>query len=223
MSRNGPPSNPRVDLRVRRTRDRLGDALIALIQEKPFDAITVQQVLDRAGVGRSTFYAHFRDKEDLFVSDVEEFLEGAATSLDRRGDDSDRIVPVRELFAHVAQMRRLYDALVVSGRMADFITLGEGHFARAIERRLSKRPRANGLPAGTRAALSRALAGALFSLMTWWIDRGAKETPARMDDLFHRMVWSGVDGAGWKTPRGSDPSAPGSKDSTRERTSRRRG
>src|SRR5947208_3389919 len=54
------------DPRVRRTRDALGDALVALMQEKEFASIRVQDVLDRAGVGRSTFYEHFKDKDDLF-------------------------------------------------------------------------------------------------------------------------------------------------------------
>lgn len=56
-----------------RTRDTLGDALVALMHEKNFDEITVQDLLDRAGVGRATFYVHYRDKQDLFLSDVEDF------------------------------------------------------------------------------------------------------------------------------------------------------
>ncbi len=72
-------SQPKIDARIRRTRDRLGDALVELILEKPFDAITLQDVLDRAGVGRSTFYVHYRDKEDLFLSDADEFFEAMAT------------------------------------------------------------------------------------------------------------------------------------------------
>ena len=52
----------KTDKRIRRTRDTLGDALVELIQEKPFDEITVQQILDRAGVGRSTFYEHYATK-----------------------------------------------------------------------------------------------------------------------------------------------------------------
>lgn len=58
----------KVDERTRRTRTRLSNALVALILEKPIDKLTVQEVLDRAGVGRSTFYLHFRDKDDLFLS-----------------------------------------------------------------------------------------------------------------------------------------------------------
>jgi AcrR family transcriptional regulator len=67
------------DGRVARTRDRLGDAMIALILEKPFDSITVQDVLDRAGVGRSTFYAHYKDKDDVLISEVDEFFSDVAT------------------------------------------------------------------------------------------------------------------------------------------------
>src|SRR5581483_11338191 len=95
-------SKQKLDRRVMRTRDRLGDALVGLMQEKPFDAITVQEVLDRAGVSRSAFYVHYRDKEDLFLSDVDEFLEAMALRLSHGGEESERVAPVRELFAHVA-------------------------------------------------------------------------------------------------------------------------
>src|SRR5215207_10196482 len=56
------------DRRVRRTQELLRGALMALIMEKGYDRITVQDILDEADVGRSTFYAHYRDKEDLLLS-----------------------------------------------------------------------------------------------------------------------------------------------------------
>src|SRR5712691_3952088 len=67
------------DRRIRRTCERLGSALVALIQERPIDDVTVQDVLDRASVGRSTFYLHFRDKDDLLLSQLEKFLETMST------------------------------------------------------------------------------------------------------------------------------------------------
>lgn len=182
----------KIDRRVVRSRDRLGDAMIELIQEKPFDEITVQEVLDRAGISRTTFYAHYRDKDDLFMSDVDEFLEGAAAMLTRNGDTSDRVAPVEEFFAHVAEGRKLYDALVASDRLDDFMGLARGHFARGIERRLADSRRARAVEAASRAALAHALAGAMLSLLSWWLDRGMSVPPAEMDELFHRMVWSGV-------------------------------
>src|ERR1035438_4682376 len=83
-TKSAPKLAPKIDRRVRRTRDRLGDAIIGLMQEKPFETLTVQQVLARAGVGRSTFYSHYRDKDDLFLSDLEEFLEMMSTLILRR-------------------------------------------------------------------------------------------------------------------------------------------
>jgi AcrR family transcriptional regulator len=85
MSRKAEASTSKIDARVRRTRDALGDALLTLMQEKAFETITVQEVLDRAGIGRSTFYAHYRDKNDLFLSDLEDFLEPMSTVLMRCG------------------------------------------------------------------------------------------------------------------------------------------
>src|SRR5215216_5388227 len=89
-------SKKKTDARVRRTRDALGDALIDLMQEKPFHTITVQDVLDRAHVGRSTFYSHYTDKDDLLMSDVDEFYERVAMGLSEKGDKSDRVFPVNE-------------------------------------------------------------------------------------------------------------------------------
>lgn len=182
----------KIDRRILRTRDRLGDALIELIQEKPFDQVTVQEVLDRAGVGRSTFYLHYRDKDDLFLSDVEEFLEAIATALARCKDKSDRVAPIAEFFGHVAEAQKLYRALVESGRIHDFLDLARGHFARGIEQRLRQSSRAQSLTAAERSARAHALAGNLISLLQWWLDRGAKESPQQMDEMFHAMVWKGI-------------------------------
>ena len=194
MSMNGRVATKKVDRRVRRTRDRLGDALVDLLQEKPFDTITVQHVLDRAGVGRSTFYTHYRGKEDLFLSDCDEFFEAMATALSRRRDPSERVAPVRELFSHVAEMRTFYSALVASGRIHDVLDLAQAHFARGIQGRLGPRRR-SGASAPGRAALAHALAGALVSLLSWWIDHAAAGSPAAMDELYHRLVWNGLSGA----------------------------
>jgi AcrR family transcriptional regulator len=180
------------DERVRRTQDRLGNALIALILEKPIDEITVQEVLDRADVGRSTFYLHFRGKEDLLLSQLERFLETMSTVLSVRKEQSNRVVPVAEMFAHIGNQNKLYRALADSGSLHDFFDLAQGYFARGIERRLMESKRLSNLPQREVAARACALAGGLLSLLRWWMDRGEKESPRAMDELFHRMVWSGV-------------------------------
>ncbi len=169
MSKKDSGLKRKPDRRVRRTRDLLGDALVELMHEKPFKQITVQNVLDRAEIGRSTFYTHYRDKEDLFLSDVEDFFEMLAGMLAKRGDKSNRIVPVRELFAHISDMRAFYDAMAASGKLHDAMQLGEAHFARGIDQRLAALQGARVMTARRRSAVSHALAGALLSLLSWWI------------------------------------------------------
>ncbi len=184
------------DPRIRRTCERLGSALVSLIAEKPIDAITVQEVLDRAAVGRSTFYLHFRDKDDLLFSQLEVFLETMSTMLSRTKEQSHRVVPVAEMFAHVGPENRIYRALGESGRLNDFFDLAQEYFARGIRQRLIESKRLPKLAQRELAARSNALAGGLLSLMRWWIDRGGKESPAAMDELFHSMVWTGLQSPG---------------------------
>jgi len=192
LRKHGVMQRRKIDERVRRTHERLGSALVALIQEKSIDDVTVQEVLDRASVGRSTFYLHFRDKDDLLLSQLEKFLEMMSTTLSVRKEKSHRVAPVAEMFEHIGSQNKMYRALADCGRLNDFFDLAQGYFARGIERRLVESERLPKLPQRELAARASALAGSLLSLLRWWLDRGAKETPRAMDELFHRMVWSGL-------------------------------
>ncbi|MEM7348052.1 MAG: TetR/AcrR family transcriptional regulator [Chloroflexota bacterium] len=67
--------NKKEDRRSTRTRLALHQAIIELMQEKQYETITIQDIIDRANVGRSTFYAHYQDKEDLVNSNVTSILD----------------------------------------------------------------------------------------------------------------------------------------------------
>jgi len=162
------------------------------MHEKPFETITVQHVLDRAKVSRSTFYSHYSDKNDLFLSDVEDFFEMFSTALIRNNDTSNRVAPVQEFFAHVADMRQFISSMTASQKVRDVFDLGQGHFARAIEQRLGTLPATRTLSATRRSALAHASAGSLFSLLNWWLAHGGSATSAQMDALFHQSLWSGI-------------------------------
>jgi AcrR family transcriptional regulator len=189
-------SDRSADQRVRRTRDRLGDALVEILLQKPLDEIRVQEILDRAGVSRSTFYTHFRDTNDLFLSDVDDFFEGMSTALSRAGSKSKRVAPVQELFAHIGESRAFYSALVESGRVHDVMELGQAQFARGIEQRLTEIAPAGAVLAADRSAIAHAFAGALFSMLSWWIHHAMPKSPEEMDKLFHDIVWARLTGPG---------------------------
>jgi AcrR family transcriptional regulator len=168
-----------------------------LIVEKPIEEVTVQEVLDRASVGRSTFYLHYRDKDDLLLSQLEMFLETMSTALSVRREESQRVVPVAEFFAHIGNQNKLYRKLAESGHLNEFFDLAQGYFTRGIARRLAESSRLSNLAPSKLSqreldARASALAGSMLSLLRWWLDRGEKESPRDMDEMFHRMVWNGV-------------------------------
>lgn len=90
------------DRRVRRTRRLLAEAFVALVLGVGYERITVQDILDRADVGRSTFYAHFRDKQALLETCFDDMREQLKTVLDtmKPGEPSDPSGPASVLFAH---------------------------------------------------------------------------------------------------------------------------
>jgi AcrR family transcriptional regulator len=202
------------DRRVRQTRDALGDALVKLMHAKPFEEITVQHILDGAGVSRSTFYTHFSDKNDLFLSDAEEFFEMMASALSEHRDKSRRLAPVREMFEHAAEWRPFLNAMAEAGKIQDVMEIGRGCFARGIARRLDEMggkepvkdtgrrvevrvsgagPREPGRIARSVATpVSQMLAGSLMGLLSWWLHAGQELTATQMDDLFHDLAWGGI-------------------------------
>jgi AcrR family transcriptional regulator len=154
------PDRRMVDQRIRRTCERLGSALVALIQERPIDDVTVQEVLDRASVGRSTFYLHYRDKDDLLLSQLEKFLELMSRALSMRKEESYRVVPVEELFAHIGDQKKLYRALADSGRLNDFFDLAQGYLPAGLSS-------ASGNPSVYRTFVYRILIYRSFRNMDW--------------------------------------------------------
>src|ERR1700752_55551 len=114
------------DRRIERTRQTLRNALIGLVLEKHYDEITVQDIIDRANVGRSTFYAHFRDKEDLLMGDWEKFLDGFVQHISWKNAGHFRFVPIQELFFHLKDFHHFYRALVRSSKMDRMFKIGAG-------------------------------------------------------------------------------------------------
>lgn len=173
-----------VDRRVRRTRQLLIDALLALIVEHGYEVLTVQDVLDRADVGRSTFYAHFRDKDDLLAaafSRLHTVLEVRAGAPALAGLAELSLA----LFRHTDEHRPLYRAMVgrPSGAMLTHAVheLLGGH----VRAHLGQLGRQIPVPA---EVATQYYVSALLGLLTWWLDGERPYTPAEMDEMFRRLV-----------------------------------
>lgn len=176
------------DRRAQRTRHQVSGALVDLIQEKRFDDITVQNLIDRAGVGRSTFYSHFRDKEDAFEHQWQHFAHHLAAQIDWDNAGSGSFFPVTLFFTHLQdEAQGFYRGLVRSGKVDAIFKSGVEYFSQDIETALNDRMKSR--PVGVPIpVLSHYLASQFFGLLQWWLNAGMPYTPESMDKIFHRLV-----------------------------------
>jgi len=180
------------DRRTSRTRRSLSHALIALILEKPYDEITVQEVIDRANVGRSTFYAHFRDKEDLFLSGWEHLLDAFVHDTDWKNFNSPRFMPIDGLFQHLDDAQPFYKALLKSRKVDQMFKIGATYMAKGIENAISAELKDNAQSTVPLAIVSNYMASQVFALLRWWLDHNRPYAPAQMNKIFHDLVMPGV-------------------------------
>ncbi len=184
------------DRRVQRTRALLRDALVALILEKGYDAVTVQDIIDRANVGRSTFYAHFENKDKLLLSgfdDVRNVLSappGKKAELPQSGDDFN--FDSLKLFQHAHENRRIYKALV--GRRGGDLFLKHmfkqhHELCRKVIRSTLPEKKRNTVAS---EAVARFYASSLTSMLTFWLDNKLPLSPEQINELFKRLTLPGV-------------------------------
>ena len=189
----------KIDRRPHRTKRRLSNALVELIKEKRFDDITVQNVIDRADVGRSTFYTHFRDKEDLLQKDWQRFLDEFAKHITWANAGLGSFVPVVHLCRHLQDFQPFYKGLVRSRKVDSLFKIGANHLARKIETSLTTlipgRTSCSTSPLPLEATspppipiLANFLASELFVLLKWWLDHEMPFTPDRVDEIYHQLV-----------------------------------
>lgn len=182
------------DRRVRRSQRMLHEALRSLIVEKGYDRVTVQDVIDRADVGRATFYAHFRDKDDLLMSGLEEMRQSLqqqlATFPRTRGDRlGDGLGFTRVLFDHAEGHRRDYRALVgsriggliLTSVQKELTSLIRAHLDETVARRRVK-------PVVPVEIITHYVVSALLSLLTWWLDNDLPYTGEQMAQMFERLT-----------------------------------
>ena len=174
------------DRRIQRTRHSLTHAMVDLVTEKRFDDITVQNLIDRADIGRSTFYTHFRDKEDLFQTNWEGFLEFCVEQIDWTMVGKGSFFPVRFLFDHLKDVQPFYRGLVRSRKSEPLMKTGAEYLSERIGEGLQANLKYH--PSIPVPILSNYLATELFALLKWWLDHGMPYSPERMDQIFHELV-----------------------------------
>lgn len=175
------------DPRVRRTRRRLKQALLELIAETGYEAVTVELLTERADVARSTFYAHYSAKEDLLFDGFRAWLLSSAELAHATEAVGLRFGFSLPLLRHGARQSKFFRETILRGRsdrvrrrlrevVAD-VALREMESARVVE---------SPTPEGTGRA--RAVAGAFLALVEWWMEEARTLTAEEVDGIFQDAV-----------------------------------
>jgi len=183
-----------VDRRIQRTRKTLHEALMALVLEGPYDSITVQEILDRANVGRSTFYTHFQDKDELLMWGTEHLRATLSAAQKEReaaaAGSPERIIYFsRAMFDHADGYRKIYRALVnsavwpyvrqrIQNILAELIRR-ECEAVKRVKRSKSKLPL---------ELFVHYLAATLMTVMTWWVDHKNSLSAEEIDQVYRGLV-----------------------------------
>ncbi|MEU8246303.1 TetR/AcrR family transcriptional regulator [Nonomuraea sp. NPDC048916] len=177
---------------MRRTRRIIRQALVELILSKGYEAVTVTDIINRADVGRSTFYAHFTDKQEVLFSSLDELSELLRIAPESRSETLFAFsLPV---FEHLQEQRRLARALLGRRGGTAIGARGEQIMADIVRDELLA-----ALPEGCAPPVSLDLmvtcvTGAFMALLRRWADGELVATPAEMDAAFRAVVMPGLDG-----------------------------
>jgi len=193
----------KVDRRVLRTRRALQDALIQLILEKGYDAVTIEEITDRADLGRTTFYLHFRDKEELFMHAIdticEEFIEKHETILDMVDHPKSAIKKLSlslderilyHIFTHARDNADLYKVMLRGEGGAKASQRFSSIIVQEVIKRLERVP---GLESKVPIDIFAVyFSGTLIELITWWLEEDQPFSIEEMVRFYQQLFINGA-------------------------------
>ncbi|HEU4946479.1 MAG TPA: TetR/AcrR family transcriptional regulator [Kribbella sp.] len=163
------------NLRVRRTRKLLREALVELVEERGFDRLTVGELTGRAMVSRAAFYRNYKDKYDL-VEQI--FDEAMAAVLGTIADGAERPAEQRWVgfFEHISQYHRLYRALLGKGGSPWFAARMRATLGEMVTEHLQARD----ARAAADGLVATVLSAMFVQSITWWLDHDRPSPPSEI-------------------------------------------
>jgi AcrR family transcriptional regulator len=189
-----------VDRRIQRTQQLLHAALMSLVQEKGFEGVTVQEIIDRANVGRATFYAHFDSKDDLLASGIER-LRATLKERQRQAlstgvrDDARLFGFSHELFVHANEHRAVFRAMVGKRSGAVVQRLLHKMLVDLARDEVKQLVSARGADSTPVEAIAQFIGGGLFGLLIWWGDGRMRMPVDEVDAMFRRLAIPSLEAA----------------------------
>ena len=190
------------DLRIRRTQKFVQEAIIELITEKGFDAVTVGDIAERAMINRATFYRHYQDKYDLVAKIFEEATQHLVENMPPFHKEPGQNVMENppeiwlKVFAYFAENARLYRAMLGKNGSSWFATRVREFIVKIMLEREKEWSEQMTLrqaidPARPAELPAMQLAHVLIGTIIWWLESDQHATPHQMSTWFYRFAFYG--------------------------------
>lgn len=183
-----------MDRRQQKTRTAIFSAFTSLLAKKPYSKITVQEIIDSANVGRTTFYAHFETKDDLLKELCEElFGHIISSTLDcthTHGLYSDGTVP-ESVFCHLLQHLQENDNNIIGLLSCESSEIFLRFFKDSLNGLVSSQFISQNRKTNTHIPqdfLINHISGSFVEMVLWWIKGRIKETPEELDQYFRAVI-----------------------------------
>lgn len=178
---------------MERTQQLIRGAFRSLLEEKGFERLTVQQIIDRANVGRATFYSHYENKDELFASGFEELRESLKArqrhALSNEGSVEERVFAFsHEIFAHANEYRDVFRAMIGKHSGATVQRLLHKLLVDLVRTDVKAMVVRRETNAVVTDGIAQYVAGGLFGLLVWWLDRKPRLSVAEVDALFRKLA-----------------------------------
>lgn len=178
------------DRRTQRTREALQHGLMELIAEKGYDKISVQDIINRANIGRSTFYTHFLDKEDLLVSGFNNLGDSVLLEFSPDGKRPTFITLI-PLLEHAGEQYHLYKMMTGGSGVDAIMRKLHQQLSAALKVTISDLVDDQSLLEVPIEVMAHMLTSSLLSLLRWFLENGMPLPPAEIDSIFQKMVMPG--------------------------------
>jgi AcrR family transcriptional regulator len=188
----------KTDPRVLRTRALLMDALMDLIPEKGYDAITVKDIAERATLNRATFYLHYRNKDDLLYQGMRAVLDELNPKHPFQNRDSGEYTyestreTIRADFEHVQKHIAFYEVMLGENAVWKFVHQMQDYvFEQTLGRLLEFRGELAETQVGVELIL-RHMSAAYVGVIHWWVEKGMPYSPAEMAEKLIALYRDGL-------------------------------
>jgi len=205
-----PMKNNKTDRRIQRTRQALHSALLELTKEKGYDSISIEEITERANVGRATFYLHYKDKEDLLlelfsemanekvqlISEIpfSEWLPAPENAKGRVTEDQP-LLPLLMVFQHIFDNSEFYYLLLKSENSSRIVERMSRISTESIVKFVETKMQTDPIPLLFEVPIeffASFFSGALLSTINWWLEEDMHHSPEEVASMFRKLFFRGA-------------------------------